>query len=354
MHMSPEKIELEIARLSDKLARHPDSRIFAPLGDAYRQAGRIAEAVEVCQQGLRHHPEYVAGQIVLGKCHFDRGELEAAASVFGQVVRADPAPDRAGGHWVRCAHRGDGEAPANGTSGAGGRTTGRRAARAREHARQGLSSASEFGLQSSGMTAPGPVDGSRGRGDCHRHAGGIYAEQGLNDRALAIYRPILLDDPGNAFIRDKAERFGAPSSGARPRRHRASSQLGGSLPGELRSREIGVTSDARKQVAARRRRSRRRRSKISSASPAPPVHPPARPPSRGLLMVDETDHDPDEVFGGAAVARHGAGAMSGEGGSWGSDAAAGVFSSPPGGAQSGEQREEEDLRKFQDWLKSLG
>jgi tetratricopeptide (TPR) repeat protein len=88
--MHPGYLEVEIAKLSPKLARNPTSRIFAPLAEAYRQAGRLSEAIEICRRGLVHHPDYLSGQIVLARCHYDRGELEPAVELFQSIVAADP------------------------------------------------------------------------------------------------------------------------------------------------------------------------------------------------------------------------------------------------------------------------
>ena len=85
--MADGSFEREIAQLSDKYARHPASRIFAPLADAYRKAGRLDEATTVAQQGLRHHPDYVAGRVVLARAHYEAGELELASVEFEPMKR---------------------------------------------------------------------------------------------------------------------------------------------------------------------------------------------------------------------------------------------------------------------------
>ncbi len=56
-----------IAELEPILAQHPDSMRFARLADAYLAVGRPDKAVALCEQGLRYHPRYVTGRLVLAR-----------------------------------------------------------------------------------------------------------------------------------------------------------------------------------------------------------------------------------------------------------------------------------------------
>lgn len=40
----------------------PTSRVFAPLAEAYRRLGRVDEAIDICLEGLKHHPEFPGGE----------------------------------------------------------------------------------------------------------------------------------------------------------------------------------------------------------------------------------------------------------------------------------------------------
>jgi tetratricopeptide (TPR) repeat protein len=79
----------ELEALFHKYESAPDSYVFAPLADAYRKAGMLDEAVEICRKGLRKHPEYPSGHVVEGKCHFDVGMLDDAEVSFGKVLKLD-------------------------------------------------------------------------------------------------------------------------------------------------------------------------------------------------------------------------------------------------------------------------
>lgn len=79
----------ELEALYRKYERAPDSYVFAPLADAYRKAGKLDEAVEICRKGLRQHPEYPSGHVVEGKCHYDVGMLDEAEESFRKVLDLD-------------------------------------------------------------------------------------------------------------------------------------------------------------------------------------------------------------------------------------------------------------------------
>jgi tetratricopeptide (TPR) repeat protein len=79
----------ELEALFRKYETAPDSYVFAPLADAYRKAGMLEEALELCKKGLRRHPDYPSGHVVRGKCHFDLGQIEEAERSFQTVIDLD-------------------------------------------------------------------------------------------------------------------------------------------------------------------------------------------------------------------------------------------------------------------------
>src|SRR5262249_10266287 len=56
---------------------------------AYRKAGLIDNAVELCQNGLKLHPDYVSAYIVYARCLVDKKDDAAALGVFKQVLDLD-------------------------------------------------------------------------------------------------------------------------------------------------------------------------------------------------------------------------------------------------------------------------
>jgi tetratricopeptide (TPR) repeat protein len=79
----------ELEKLFEKLTAEPDSHVFAPLADSCRKIGRLEEALEICRTGVERHPEYASGQVVLGKCYYDRGDMDSAKTSFQKVLFLD-------------------------------------------------------------------------------------------------------------------------------------------------------------------------------------------------------------------------------------------------------------------------
>jgi tetratricopeptide (TPR) repeat protein len=80
----------EIEKLEARYRENPKGRNFAPLADAYRKAGLIDNAIELCQAGLQLHPDYVSGHIVHGRCLVDKKDDTGAETVFQKVLDLDP------------------------------------------------------------------------------------------------------------------------------------------------------------------------------------------------------------------------------------------------------------------------
>lgn len=68
----------------------PTSRIFAPLADCYRQLGRVDEAIQVCLDGLNHHPDFAGGRVALARCYLDKKRYAEAKTELQKVVDAAP------------------------------------------------------------------------------------------------------------------------------------------------------------------------------------------------------------------------------------------------------------------------
>ena len=68
----------------------PRSRVFAPLAEAYRKAGLLDEAIEICRDGIRHHPNFVGGKVALARALFDKGDFENTAKELEPVVLDAP------------------------------------------------------------------------------------------------------------------------------------------------------------------------------------------------------------------------------------------------------------------------
>jgi tetratricopeptide (TPR) repeat protein len=79
----------EIEKLERRYAENPQGLTFAPLAEVHRKNGDVARALELLQAGLELHPNYIPASIVLGRCHWDQGDLPAAEGAFAHVLRLD-------------------------------------------------------------------------------------------------------------------------------------------------------------------------------------------------------------------------------------------------------------------------
>ena len=80
----------EISRLELLHAAHPDGLVFPHLADAYRRAGRYAQAESVLNAGLRRHQNYSSAHVVLGRLRLDQGKRRQAENAFQRVLQLDP------------------------------------------------------------------------------------------------------------------------------------------------------------------------------------------------------------------------------------------------------------------------
>jgi len=85
--------EIEQARLEEYRAQYqkdPSSLVFAVLAEACRREGLLEEAELVCSNGLRIHPAYVTGHLVMADILLERNRPEGAEAEYRAVLRLDP------------------------------------------------------------------------------------------------------------------------------------------------------------------------------------------------------------------------------------------------------------------------
>jgi tetratricopeptide (TPR) repeat protein len=82
-------ISAEIRYLKAKYDQAPQSRLFAPLADAYRKNGQVDRAIELCEAGLTRFPDYASAHVILGKCFYDKGATERSRAEFERVIELD-------------------------------------------------------------------------------------------------------------------------------------------------------------------------------------------------------------------------------------------------------------------------
>jgi predicted regulator of Ras-like GTPase activity (Roadblock/LC7/MglB family)/predicted Zn-dependent protease len=87
----PKNVELDerIEKCEEILAQNPDSLIFAALSDAYQKKGELAKAFSICNKGLRLHPDYGPGHLVMAKINMERGMYAEAERELSLAIQAD-------------------------------------------------------------------------------------------------------------------------------------------------------------------------------------------------------------------------------------------------------------------------
>jgi tetratricopeptide (TPR) repeat protein len=79
-----------LRRYEERLARDPMSLAFAPLADAYRKAGRVADAIRLCREGLTRFPDYTTARLILAKAYLDVGDAGTALAELRAVLATSP------------------------------------------------------------------------------------------------------------------------------------------------------------------------------------------------------------------------------------------------------------------------
>ncbi len=79
----------KIASYVEILAKDPHSTVFVTLGDAYRQLGRLDEALEIARKGVQGLTWFSPGHVVLGQILMARGETGEALGCFNKALTLD-------------------------------------------------------------------------------------------------------------------------------------------------------------------------------------------------------------------------------------------------------------------------
>jgi len=80
----------DIKKFEDMLAKDPHSYCFAPLSELYRKLGLLDDALNTAKRGAEVHPEYLGGQIALGRAYFEKGMNAEAKLSLEKVAKATP------------------------------------------------------------------------------------------------------------------------------------------------------------------------------------------------------------------------------------------------------------------------
>jgi tetratricopeptide (TPR) repeat protein len=84
-----ESAQDEIRRFEEQFRRQPESLVFARLADAYRKSGDSMRALEVLEEGIQRHPDYLSAHIVRARTLRDLSRTDEARSAFEKVIEID-------------------------------------------------------------------------------------------------------------------------------------------------------------------------------------------------------------------------------------------------------------------------
>jgi HD-GYP domain-containing protein (c-di-GMP phosphodiesterase class II) len=228
----------EISRLELLHAAHPDGLVFPHLADAYRRAGRYSQAEVVLTAGLRRHADYSSAHLVLGRLRLDQGKREEARSAFERVLQLDPQnhvaleymgelaleDGRLGKalHHFRALQRQRPDADlARRIDELASRVNPASPAGTAEPAREGERGGSGGRDRDPERGSDGPVRGAMNGGVglpgspepdevVTETIAELYARQGLNERAAAVYRELIDRNPGDHRLKAKLEELRRP------------------------------------------------------------------------------------------------------------------------------------------------
>ncbi|HYO15517.1 MAG TPA: tetratricopeptide repeat protein, partial [Thermoanaerobaculia bacterium] len=78
-----------LTQLRNRWESDPTSRIFLQLAEEYRHQGRVREALDILEKGLKEHPGYLSALVAKGRCLLELAEPEGARAVLERVVKQD-------------------------------------------------------------------------------------------------------------------------------------------------------------------------------------------------------------------------------------------------------------------------
>jgi len=80
----------KIAAYTEILAADPRSTIFVSLSESYRKMGMLDEAHSVALKGLAHLPDYGPGHVVFARIQCQQGDMAESATSFRKALDIDP------------------------------------------------------------------------------------------------------------------------------------------------------------------------------------------------------------------------------------------------------------------------
>jgi len=75
-----------LAKYFNMYKKNPRSRVFAPLAESFRKLGMLEDAYKILKEGIRQHPNYTLGYIVLAHCYYDEQKYELTYNTLRPII----------------------------------------------------------------------------------------------------------------------------------------------------------------------------------------------------------------------------------------------------------------------------
>jgi tetratricopeptide (TPR) repeat protein len=75
-----------LAKYFNMYKKNPRGRVFAPLAESFRKLGMLEDAYKILREGIRNHPDYTLGYIVLAHCYFDEHKYELTYNTLRPII----------------------------------------------------------------------------------------------------------------------------------------------------------------------------------------------------------------------------------------------------------------------------
>lgn len=72
------------------LEQDPNSRVFAPLAEAYRKMGLLEKALETARKGVKLHPHFSGGHVALGQALLEKSDFPGAIVHLKKAAELSP------------------------------------------------------------------------------------------------------------------------------------------------------------------------------------------------------------------------------------------------------------------------
>ncbi len=75
-----------LAKYYNLYKKNPRSRVFAPLAESFRKLGMLDDAFKILKEGIKNHPGYALGYIVLAHCYYDQEKYDLTYNTLRPII----------------------------------------------------------------------------------------------------------------------------------------------------------------------------------------------------------------------------------------------------------------------------